>query len=231
MFTTRGSEYIGGLWRDSLITDLAWRRKDAMFDLDSTASPVNGYAPSWSWAAGGGQIDYFREVHKDHRPHEVAQLLNCRMIPSGEDTFGHLARGELVLIGPCMKAELKYSISSRLSSKGDPVKFLIPSIDIFSTARSKYPQRPRNYQFFHDEIFEEHDPRVVPEGTTIKVMILFEIGSDTLGMFRGSTYCLVLKRVDVANGIFQRMGLIKTWNRWITMVEHFSAITESLTII
>ncbi|KAF2651080.1 HET-domain-containing protein, partial [Lophiostoma macrostomum CBS 122681] len=50
MYTTRRSEYLGGLWRDSLIKDLVWRRMMVGWYVDKV-HPVNEFAPTWSWAA------------------------------------------------------------------------------------------------------------------------------------------------------------------------------------
>lgn len=115
MYTTRRSEYLGGLWRDSLMKDLVWRRIMSSWYIDKV-HPVNEFAPTWSWAAAGSSFVFDFRYSKDQKSVDLARLLGYNMIPSGDDTFGHLIRGELVLEGPCIDDHLTFTIGTGLKS-------------------------------------------------------------------------------------------------------------------
>ncbi|KAI0631620.1 hypothetical protein C8Q77DRAFT_1159393 [Trametes polyzona] len=57
------SDYLAGLWRDTLLRDLLWTRD---FESAHFPRPVEYRAPSWSWAAvEGGQITLFPVITSD----------------------------------------------------------------------------------------------------------------------------------------------------------------------
>lgn len=54
-------DYLAGLWRQSLLTDLMWRRKndDRSSSFDAGSASFSKYmAPSWSWASYKETISY-----------------------------------------------------------------------------------------------------------------------------------------------------------------------------
>jgi hypothetical protein len=80
-------DYLAGLWRNSLASDLLWRYP--------VTHPGSGYrpgkyrAPTWSWASVEGQIAWPAEVpHAIVSSESMIKILNVRMTPEGSDQPG-----------------------------------------------------------------------------------------------------------------------------------------------
>ncbi|KAL1942730.1 hypothetical protein VTO73DRAFT_4970 [Trametes versicolor] len=96
-----GAEYLAGVWRDTLLVDLLWRKAE---DKDAQLSrPALYRAPSWSWAAVEGPVRMVGNVwpRANSRPRgarDHAQVVRCNIVL--EDTtlpFGKVTGGSLVL--------------------------------------------------------------------------------------------------------------------------------------
>jgi hypothetical protein len=96
------NNYLAGLWRADLLNHLLWRN---VFDQAfAVFQPVNYHhgrrmsgarprAPSWSWAAIDGPVDYLRTLEKS-----PATIVRCETRPeAGHDQFGRIESGILVL--------------------------------------------------------------------------------------------------------------------------------------
>lgn len=94
-----GGRYLAGLWRERLVYQLTWQV------LNTSRKPRPEWrAPTWSWAsvdgpvlllhyADGGSDQHIRNlVDKDY-----IQVLEAKTTPSGQDPFGPVDSGELVL--------------------------------------------------------------------------------------------------------------------------------------
>lgn len=94
-----GGRYLAGLWRGRLVYQLTWQV------LNTSRKPRPEWrAPTWSWAsvdgpvillhyADGGSDQHIRNlVDKDY-----IQVLEAKTTPSGQDPFGPVDSGELVL--------------------------------------------------------------------------------------------------------------------------------------
>ncbi|ETS73598.1 hypothetical protein PFICI_14544 [Pestalotiopsis fici W106-1] len=55
-----GNTYVAGLWRETLLVDLCWYRKD--FRSEKNSSSQN--APSWSWASVDGGVEYDHDLYR-----------------------------------------------------------------------------------------------------------------------------------------------------------------------
>ncbi|KAK4553610.1 hypothetical protein LTR86_009406 [Recurvomyces mirabilis] len=69
-----GQDYLAGLWRDSLTDDLAW--KVPLKSPRQTVKPTTYRAPSWSWAALDGVLEFRDEDSRSER-HGEAQIVVC----------------------------------------------------------------------------------------------------------------------------------------------------------
>ena len=86
-----GGDCIAGLWKQTLIEDLLWRRYSSTLFL----RPENYRAPSWSWAATDGKI-------KTHRNHFIptieyqCEILECKTtLKSDRHRWGEVINGIL----------------------------------------------------------------------------------------------------------------------------------------
>ncbi|KAE8370753.1 HET-domain-containing protein [Aspergillus caelatus] len=98
-----GDEYLAGLWRSSLISDLGWQ-----FAYSSTAertSPPRQYiAPSWSWASVATRqaIGY----SSDRVLNTVATVIDAGVTLKGRNRFGEVSDGFVQLRGFVRKIKL-----------------------------------------------------------------------------------------------------------------------------
>lgn len=85
-----GDQYLAGMWRESLVTQLMW-------GLTGEPSPRPKWrAPTWSWASIDGKVGYRRGLN-DHHLLEYVQVLDAWTTPSEKDACGAVADGELTV--------------------------------------------------------------------------------------------------------------------------------------
>ncbi|KAH9853348.1 heterokaryon incompatibility protein-domain-containing protein [Lenzites betulinus] len=85
----RPSDYLAGLWRHSLLTDLLW------CVCGHHPRPIQYRAPSWSWAAVDGPV-YMHGLAALHAP--VAEVVRCTVsLKNSSLPFGEVTAGSIVL--------------------------------------------------------------------------------------------------------------------------------------
>lgn len=92
MRTIRRDEYIGGIWKKTLLDDLLW----TVVEPEPATARLE-IAPSWSWASRNVAVsykalDYFKDVSREFRSYE-ASVLNINM----DVNEPHQIRGSLTL--------------------------------------------------------------------------------------------------------------------------------------
>ncbi|KAI0369471.1 HET-domain-containing protein [Pilatotrama ljubarskyi] len=90
------TDYLAGLWRDTLLIDLLWYKEKG----DGLPRPAAFRAPSWSWAAVDGKVALGHSMWLSLRPSAdsgpVAEVVRCEVtledsaLPCGEVTDGFL---------------------------------------------------------------------------------------------------------------------------------------------
>src|SRR3569833_44720 len=100
----KGSQYLAGLWQDSLRKDLLWRvepkhSEDSASDSAWAQRPQNWRAPSWSWASVKSAVQFIDPTEGMDYSCEVIDA-SCSLAcpdPTGEVTAGHVTlRGRLI---------------------------------------------------------------------------------------------------------------------------------------
>lgn len=115
-------KYIAGLWRGSILDDLLWAHKPAEIYADQGHSwsyreyrvknklepcargkPQTYIAPSWSWASttGGVRWPYAKRTDDSHK--YWSTIVEHIVKPRGEDSFGQVVAGLLIIKGPLWK--------------------------------------------------------------------------------------------------------------------------------
>lgn len=102
-------QYLAGLWRSTLVQDLAWR----VHKPTGSSRPL-WRAPSWSWAAIDEPIEYIRQVTGHRRTQgeaapqiiPVATVRDVHCTPLGRDAMGELEGAYLKLSGCIVPAYL-----------------------------------------------------------------------------------------------------------------------------
>ncbi|KAI0334681.1 HET-domain-containing protein [Cubamyces sp. BRFM 1775] len=98
------TEYLAGLWRDSLLIDLLWSVGDNVPGLRGA-----GHAPSWSWASQGHSV--FSWLYVGYRcndrylqgAEELAEVVECAItLENATLPFGGVMGGHLILRAPLL---------------------------------------------------------------------------------------------------------------------------------
>jgi hypothetical protein len=92
------SDYLAGLWKCNLVTELQWRRQDGV----AAADRYNQYvAPSWSWASINGEIEDFflGDEEEDSLQQEMIYILVSCNVELADPSFeyGAVKSGTLVV--------------------------------------------------------------------------------------------------------------------------------------
>lgn len=101
------SDYLAGLWRDTLLHDLLWRRAPDAMSITDLVRPAEYRAPSWSWASVDGPVsmlpwDYGADAAA------VAEILRCEVtLKDPELQFGELRGASIVLRAALILFKLK----------------------------------------------------------------------------------------------------------------------------
>jgi hypothetical protein len=101
-------QYLAGLWKKSILTDLLW----ATGNDTPMAKPLNWRAPSWSWASVDASVRF-----QNPDGELCCGLIDVRCLLAGADPTGAVANGTLVLSGHLVSAKLRH-VSDIGASKG-----------------------------------------------------------------------------------------------------------------
>jgi len=98
--TVRNGIYLAGLWSDSLVLDMLWRKNGQY-----CREPLR--APSWSWASGKGSI-YFRQgEEKDKKLIVEAEIVGFDRLLDGPSATGKVKSGWIKLKSSIIKCRLE----------------------------------------------------------------------------------------------------------------------------
>ena len=103
-------DYLAGLWRPELLTELLWKKVPEEFiEVPHRTHPSGYIAPSWSWASIDGPFDYTRvEYYESDRLGVYAKIIEAKTFPYGDD-YGPVSGGFLTLRGSLCYVELAFS--------------------------------------------------------------------------------------------------------------------------
>lgn len=100
-------DYLAGLWRQTLISDLLWVREEGVSSISAAPDPAKtgrqyGRAPSWSWASMNGSIMYL-SLPGGQVP-DTVRVQSCETVKPGveADPFGQVVSGHIDIVCPYM---------------------------------------------------------------------------------------------------------------------------------
>lgn len=225
---TTTTKYLAGLWQHSLAADLGWfvgwpsllrmpslpswhpsadddgRDGSAASYYVPRPGPATYIAPSWSWASLLSPVRYIRNM--DHLGLEPKfQYIDAHVPLAHDDPYGSVEAGcALRLRGRLFKSRFE----SRLyEDKDSRPSFSL--VDAFGSQNLEAPSGLHQLQFLPDHHI--HDPL----GTdfvdlTKESLYVFPISHQDNGFFQPhkprSTSCLVLRRQQEDEDVFQRVG-------------------------
>ncbi|UKZ83033.1 hypothetical protein TrVFT333_010834 [Trichoderma virens FT-333] len=189
-----GSEYVAGMWRKSLIHDLAWHTENTS---DGTPERIEWHqrpkawrAPTWSWAAVRGQVR-FLDVGAGLKALCELEEVKCSFYQS--DPTGELTDGYLLLRGCLISTSIQYK--THVGEK-DRRPFELFELGIMQG-------QVGNVWADYDSSVPGHD--YIASGTPVKCFII------SAGIDSGSLNLLILKETqyDEEKGCttWQRLGL------------------------
>ena len=113
------TDYLAGLWRDTLLADLLWSKRTA----SNIHRPDAYRAPSWSWAAVDGQVEAGANDVRAGRGWDVIEVVTCSVSMKDPKTpYGEVTAATLVLhapLVPCVWNIEKPNLLYRLESSPD----------------------------------------------------------------------------------------------------------------
>lgn len=80
-------EYVAGLWREGLESQLCWRRRDPR-----QQRPPVYRAPTWSWASIDGWVRYLPVSGAEQHYIKILELHTC---PSGSNSLGAISQASI----------------------------------------------------------------------------------------------------------------------------------------
>lgn len=94
------TEYLAGMWKAMLPGGLVWNMRG------SGRRPAAYRAPSWSWAAVDGGVNFHDSTPEEARRHLLYELVSATTTPCIADETGEVAAGSIVLRGKLALAKL-----------------------------------------------------------------------------------------------------------------------------
>ena len=104
-------DYVAGLWKPELMTELLWERSTPTKEVKVIRKDhLSQYiAPSWSWASIDGRIWYpLLGVYKEDQFGVYADIVEAKTFPQG-DQYGPVNSGFLIIRGSLFNVELASS--------------------------------------------------------------------------------------------------------------------------
>ncbi|KAH7184673.1 uncharacterized protein B0J16DRAFT_398087 [Fusarium flagelliforme] len=104
-------QYLAGLWRNGLASQLIWKRSEE--GLIFYEPPSNYRAPSWSWAAVNGPIEFLTSAfYIDRKSRYTAVIIDCKVdLLVANDLFGQVTGARL-----CLTADLTHISPERIAA-------------------------------------------------------------------------------------------------------------------
>lgn len=173
-------DYVAGLWKSSLIYDLCWKTSP----MTRCARPRDFRAPSWSWAAVDGEIDYYAPQSEDLGS-ATAEVLDCRAEPMSPTVpYGAVKSGHLVVRGRLRHVVLRLEAVDRNF-------FRVSELD-----------RGGGFESMLPVFFDAIEPEFENNAGGCMDMAIMELHDDRS---REPPVCLVLR--DLGHQTFSRLGI------------------------
>jgi hypothetical protein len=200
------SNFMAGLFRDSLLVDMVWRIDDVYYPPDG-GGRGDSQAPSWSWASADHDVRFpMSRIQGAHAKggsllETYVELVDTLYIPDTADPTGRVRYGIIRIRGRVFDCQVSgRSLSFASSDPDDAASPLKPgSREYQSVIRWGY-------------VFPD---KVLPEGSTTPVVCLrfarFKIMEEDELEKRESEeeYSLLLQPVEESPGRYKRVGVFR----------------------
>ena len=188
------NEYLAGLWRGNLLSDLCWERVKYTKHSYDPDSRIAYRAPSWFWCAVNDLVLHTRFMKPDSSNHlDFARIIEANCSPKDNDPTGAVATGHLTIEGLMIKVSLKYK--RRDSGQYPKHVFEYSITDLLHIEDG--PSITRDYDY------STKGPGHVPDRSEVHCLML--------ARRRDEPFVPVLHADDEAP-VFRRIGCISFWS-------------------
>jgi hypothetical protein len=182
-------EYLGGVWRRSLLDDLLWVHKPVSIGRQTVQRRPSEYrAPSWSWASIDGNVRWIYAYANREGPY-WAKLIDAWTLTKGHSKFGEVQSGRLKLEGPLRRMGI---VDNKHSN--------VP----FGCLSESFENEAEHFTNFYLDVATIADPNFATAQERQDIFILL-IKKDI---------ALLLQRIGDAldtNMVFKRIGLVSKY--------------------
>ncbi|PVH76504.1 HET-domain-containing protein [Cadophora sp. DSE1049] len=186
------SDYLAGLGREFLLGDLCWVTNRRPHEPCRPISRNTG-APSWSWASVNGPV-YWRSTI-GWTPPKSLELVDASCTPEGENVYGRILHGHLVLRGVVVETNLRPLAESRVNYEAQ-------------WHYDRHIESPAGGGLKQGRFFL--DCTAIDDtylSTQPILLLILSYGISTLDVF-----ALVLRRVEVDEVVYERIGVAEFRN-------------------
>jgi hypothetical protein len=197
-------DYLAGIWRNTLLSDLLWQLNDSRFDRRRRRL-YKKRSPTWSWVSVGRKVKFQRfDFQSSGRSDVIPEciIIDAHCVPVGSDPFGQISSGCLTLSGVLIEVNLLFQTSD--------FSYLLGNLkgDVLRSTVSTFLDTALEYTGDWSQIHVDLRLHVDP-------MYCFVIGVDDL--FR---YSLLLRSVNAQEHTYERIGLVMaSLGSWSDMFE------------
>lgn len=182
--------YLGGLWENTLVHDLLWYKKNS----SKVQRPGMYCAPTWSWASTTGSVGVLGTYP---RVTDDLEVIDFSVDLAGPDEYGPINAAEIILRGYLTTGTLEV----------EPIIVGIEgSVNKYSRTFFKHSRSEKQKVYLDYDLGRPGESSYVPPGSKISCLKTGFVGED-------KHVCLVLRMVDEASGIFERIGLLQDTKR------------------
>lgn len=97
MAPSLGNEYLAGIWRQDMISQLLWTIELACQTSGHPSIRLHNAAPTWSWASVHGKVSWWHTLSEKRQ--DVVEILDAAVQPKTTNVFGAVAGGYLRISG------------------------------------------------------------------------------------------------------------------------------------
>ncbi len=119
------SDYLAGMWRDTLLYDMLWRAHKSAGDSGQVGRSAEYRAPSWSWAAVDRAVDFRGPPYNAPNVAPAATVVHCEVtLKTPELPFGEVTSGSLVLRATLIPCKVRMAANGVSAD----IRFVQPSV-------------------------------------------------------------------------------------------------------
>jgi hypothetical protein len=193
--------YLAGIWRSDLLNHLSWFR---CIRRGAPSNIVNEYrAPSWSWAAVDGEVNfhsyYFRCKKLGEHPYLYATAVAAETQLASHVSFGKVVAGSLTLRTPVRRFHIRSQRTLRRLNAG---KSMVVGVWVCNE-QSKEQILVANLLPDREDFFS----LVTGAGLDMECALLWQN--------MGSSWCaLAVELAGDDHDIYRRVGFLNSLNMW-----------------